>query len=94
MQLRQPMSENQETRLKRLRYRSWHRGCKETDLILGNYIDAHMDTMNLAEIERFEAFLEEDDDAIWKWLTGKLEPKDEYKPLIDILRHFREFSES
>ncbi|WP_294292468.1 succinate dehydrogenase assembly factor 2, partial [uncultured Sphingomonas sp.] len=30
-----------ETRLKRLRFRSWHRGTKEADLMVGGFFDAH-----------------------------------------------------
>lgn len=34
--------EDHATRLKRLRMRSWHRGIKEMDLILGGFADDEM----------------------------------------------------
>jgi antitoxin CptB len=69
--------------LKRLTYRSWHRGCKETDLILGTYCDKNITTLGKAELERFEALLDEEDADIWAWLTGKTPcPKPEFAPLI------------
>lgn len=79
-----------EVRLKRLRYRSWHRGCKETDLILGGYCDRHLDGMEAAELALCEALLEEDDSDIWAWLTEKSQsPKSEYEPLLAKMRNFQ-----
>ena len=31
--------------LKRLTYRSWHRGCKETDLVLGTYCTRNIEQL-------------------------------------------------
>lgn len=73
--------------LKRLRYRSWHRGCKETDLVLGTFCDTRVESLNDAELLRYEALLDEDDADIWGWLTGKLAcPKPEFGPLLDELK--------
>jgi antitoxin CptB len=57
---------------KRLIFRSWHRGCKETDVILGNFCDANIHQMNAEEIAYFEAILEEEDADLYRWLTGEL----------------------
>jgi len=79
-----------EARLKRLRYRSWHRGCKETDLILGGYCDTYLEGMEAAELALCEALLEEDDAEIWSWLTEKSQPpKSEYEPLLAKMRQFQ-----
>ena len=73
--------------LKRLTYRSWHRGCKETDLVLGTYCAKHVDGLNEADLHLFEAFLDEDDAEIWAWLTEKTPcPKADYAPLLTALR--------
>ncbi len=73
--------------LKRLHYRSWHRGCKETDLVLGRYCDAQLTALSEAELHCYEAFLDEDDSDIWNWLTDKTRcPKAEYSSLIAILK--------
>lgn len=73
--------------LKRLTYRSWHRGCKETDLVLGTYCAQKIEQLSDEELARFEAFLDEDDADIWNWLTEKTPcPSPEYAPLIDALR--------
>lgn len=74
---------------KRLHYRSWHRGCKETDLVLGRYCDAQLDAMDTAAMAQFEALLDEDDSDIWAWLTEKQPcPKPEYAPLLARLKQF------
>jgi antitoxin CptB len=73
--------------LKRLTYRSWHRGCKETDLVLGTFCTRHVADMNDAELACFEAFLDEDDAEIWAWLTNKTPcPNATYAPLLERLR--------
>jgi antitoxin CptB len=61
---------DRETRLKRLRFRAWHRGTKEADLMVGGYFDACGQSWNAAEIDWFEAFLEEQDVDIMAWAMG------------------------
>ena len=61
---------DREHRLKRLRFRSWHRGTKEADLMIGGYFDAHSAGWDESEITWFEAFLEEQDVDIMAWAMG------------------------
>jgi antitoxin CptB len=61
-----------DVRLRRIRYRSWHRGCKETDVILGNFADKALRSLTTdEELALYEALLEEQDVDIWNWLTDK-----------------------
>lgn len=70
-----PMSDHDlDTRRKRIRYRSWHRGCKETDLIFGPFADAHVGALDAGQIARLEALLEETDADLFEWLTDKARP--------------------
>ena len=81
------INNNQEIRLKRLHYRSWHRGCKETDLVLGTYCDRNLEAMDEPGLTLYEALLDEDDADIWNWLTDKTTcPKPEYATLIAALK--------
>ncbi len=57
---------------RRLRYQSWHRGCKETDIILGFFCDQHLNDMDDAALRQFEAILNEDDADLFQWLTAKV----------------------
>lgn len=78
-----------ETRLKRLRYRSWHRGCKETDIILGNFADDRLKSLNPELLDIYEQLLDEDDANIWNWISGKSTPeKSEYEPLIELFKDY------
>lgn len=78
-----------ENRLKRLRYRSWHRGCKETDLILGWFADEHLCQSSPEQLGIYEKFLGENDTDIWDWLTEKTPlPSLEYSFIIEILKPY------
>ena len=82
-----------EIRLKRLYFRSAHRGSKEADLILGRFAATRLKTMNEAALLEFEAFLEENDNDIWDWVSGKSLPEDRrYAALIMDLRENYELS--
>lgn len=59
-----------EYRLKRLRYRAWHRGTREADLMIGGFFDSHGARWNEAELAWFEALLEEQDVDIMAWAMG------------------------
>ena len=61
-------------RRKRLRYRAWHRGTKEMDLILGPFADAHVEAYDTAQLDRLEALLNEEDPPLLKWVMGQEEP--------------------
>jgi antitoxin CptB len=74
-------------RLKRLYFRSSHRGSKETDIILAPYASAHLESMSDTELDEFESFLAENDTDIWDWVAGKSLPEDgRYATLIERLR--------
>lgn len=60
-------------RRRRLRYRAWHRGTKEMDLVLGPFADAHLDGFGAAELDRLEALMDEEDTDLLSWVMG-LEP--------------------
>ena len=58
-------------RRRRLKYRAWHRGTREMDLVLGPYADAHADGLNEAELLRLETFMAEEDTDLLKWVMGQ-----------------------
>jgi antitoxin CptB len=58
-------------RRRRLRYRAWHRGTKEMDLVLGPFADAHLDSFGEAELDRLEALMDEEDTDLLKWVMGQ-----------------------
>jgi len=91
--VKKSMSESADTRIKRIRYRSWHRGCKETDLILGGFCDKFAESLDEEGLTLFEQLLDEEDVEIWAWLTGAEQPENAaYAPMIEKLRHFRSYT--
>lgn len=59
-----------DARLKKLRFRAWRRGFREADLILGPFADKHVPAMTPAELDRFEALLEQPDQDLYGWIVG------------------------
>lgn len=83
-------SEDTEVRRKRLRFRSWHRGTREMDLLLGRFADAHLATMDSDQLDLYEALLLESDPDLYAWITGKAavpEPLDH--DVMKLLRNFK-----
>jgi antitoxin CptB len=65
-----PGAMNREDRLKRLRFRAWHRGTKEADLLIGCYFDSFSAGWSDAEIDWIETLLDEQDADIVAWAIG------------------------
>ena len=61
-------------RLKRLRFRAWHRGTKEADLLIGGFFDRYSGSWSDAEIDWYERLLEEQDVDIMAWAIGSQTP--------------------
>lgn len=61
---------DREHRLKRLRFRAWHRGVKEADLLVGGFFDRYSAEWGEDEIALFEDLLEEQDVDIMAWAMG------------------------
>jgi antitoxin CptB len=63
-------SEGLDARRRKLLFRSWHRGIREMDLILGGFADSAMATLTDAELDQYEHLLELQDADILSWFTG------------------------
>lgn len=86
--------DERDKRIRRLRYQSWHRGCKETDALLGNYFDRHASDLTSQQLDLYETLLEEDDWDIWQWVAYETAPPNQhFMPIIKELRRFHEFSQ-
>ena len=82
------MSETPEARLKRMRMRSWRRGTKEMDLVMGPYADERLASMDDAALDAYDALLEENDQDLMKWVLGQSEAPEVHAPLIAELAEF------
>ena len=67
---------------KKLSIRSWRRGTKELDLILGQFSDKNLNRLKMAELNLYEQFLSNDDYLIYNWLFSKEDSPKIFKSLI------------
>ena len=65
-------------RRKRLLFRSWHRGTREADLILGSFAEANLPGFDDTRLDRYEALLECLDADLFDWITGRTAPPPEH----------------
>jgi antitoxin CptB len=63
------MPENNK-RIERLRFRSWHRGTREMDLLLGSFADKHLQAFLPEQVDSYEALLLQSDPDLYNWITG------------------------
>jgi antitoxin CptB len=78
-----------DARQRRILFRSWHRGMREMDLILGRFIDAQIASLSESELDDFERLLEAPDADVFSWLTGAAAiPKPYDTPLFRKIRAF------
>jgi antitoxin CptB len=64
------MSETAEARLKRMRMRSWRRGTKEMDMILGPFSDERLASLDAPTLDMYDRLLEENDQDLYPWVSG------------------------
>jgi len=62
-----------ETYKKKIIFKASHRGSKEMDILLGNFIKKYIELFNENELGLFSAILDCDDDDIYQWILGKKE---------------------
>jgi antitoxin CptB len=80
---------NDQLRLKKLKYRAWHRGFVEADLILGGFADAHVAELSDDDLDRFEILLEQPDPDLYAWIVGQADtPAEMDGPLLDRVKAF------
>ena len=81
-------SETPVARLKRLSMRSWRRGTKEMDLILGPFSDAHLAQMDAGTLATYDTLLNENDQDLLPWIMGQSTPPAALAPLLSRIARF------
>ncbi len=80
--------ETHEARTKRMTMRSWRRGTKEMDLILGPYADAYIAQMNEDALNLYDALLEENDQDLLAMILGQQESPQQFAKLLAEIEEF------
>lgn len=60
-----------DVRRRKILFRSWHRGMREMDLIMGRFADAAVDAMTDDELAAFEQLIEMPDRELLAWISGE-----------------------
>ena len=82
-------SEGLDPRRRRVLFRSWHRGIREMDLVLGRFADDNIDQLSDEELTVYEALMEVPDRDLLKWVTGEAEVPANYD--TDVFARVRTF---
>ena len=82
------MEETPENRLKRLNMRSWRRGTKEMDLILGPFADAELAKLSGEMLDLYESLLAENDQDLYQWMSGQMAAPAEHSQITAEIRNF------
>jgi len=74
---------------KKIIYRSKHRGTKEMDLLLGNFVVKYIDTFNNKELNELNNLLSIEDDVIYDYYFNR---KNKVKlPVNRVIEKFKKF---
>lgn len=84
------MSEPRDVRIKRMQMRSMRRGIKEMDIILSAYAGRNLADMDAHGLDVYDALLHENDQDLYQWVTGQVQPPPRFASLIaDIAQTFQ-----
>ena len=90
MELHDGPGDELDLRRRRLRYRAWHRGMREMDLVLGRFADAELESLTPHELDQLEALMEAPDPDLFAWILGQSDVPPERDTVI--FRRLAEFN--
>jgi antitoxin CptB len=78
---------DRDIRIRRIRYRAWHRGTREADFLIGGFFDRCHEEWSDGEMDWFEELLEEQDVDIMAWAIGTLPVPDRFAgPMMERMK--------
>jgi antitoxin CptB len=82
-------SQGLDERRRKLLFRAWRRGVRETDLIVGRFADAQIDKFSETDLDDFERLIEAPNAALYAWVIGaEAIPADYDTAVLAKLREF------
>jgi antitoxin CptB len=72
---------------RKLAFRSWHRGTREMDLLLGRFADAMLQGLSEGDLRLYSDLLAENDPDLYEWLMGKSPPPEPFAALLEKMRN-------
>jgi antitoxin CptB len=87
--LENEMTSERRQRLGRIQFRSWRRGFREADLVLGPFSDQVAPTLSDAELDQFERLIDEEDQWLYGWIIERDPTPPEFEtPVMAKVRAF------
>ncbi|MBK67496.1 MAG: succinate dehydrogenase assembly factor 2 [Rickettsiales bacterium] len=84
------MTDQLDDRRKKLIFRSWHRGTREADLLIGSFAKENIPNFTEEQLAQFETIMERSDPDIYNWMTGREEEPEELKgDVMNMLKDYR-----
>ena len=84
------VSEDIETRRRKLLFRAQRRGFRELDLYMEQFTSAHLAGLNTRQLDEFEAVLNIPDQHVHDWIMGRAEPPENLRSeVLDLVLSFR-----
>ena len=80
---------NKEILIKQIIYRSSHRGTKEMDLLLGNFVKKNVYSLTHEDLYDLLYLLSIDDEALFNWYTKKSDDKIPTTRVSKLLKEFK-----
>jgi len=82
-------SEGLDDRRKKLLFRAWRRGVRETDLIVGRFADAYIGALDEPALDDFERLIEVPNADLYSWVSGEADIPATYDTTV--LRQLKNF---
>ncbi|MCE3255896.1 MAG: hypothetical protein K0R25_1390 [Rickettsiaceae bacterium] len=79
---------DKEILIKSLLYKSLHRGCKETDILLGKFAESNIRKFGDEDLTIYSDLVLEDDVMIYDWILQISQAPKKYQNLINNIRQF------
>lgn len=78
------------TRRRKLKFRASHRGLRELDLFMEQFVATHLDAFDAGDLDQFEAVLDIPDRQVYAFIMGQARPPPEMRSrVLDLMLAFR-----
>ena len=76
-----------EARIARAKFRSWHRGTREADYLMGGFFDRYSPKWDETDLSWFERLLDRDDVDVMAWAMGTAPVPEEFAgPQMELMK--------
>ena len=81
---------NKEILKKQIIYRSTHRGSKEMDILLGNFVKEYVDKFTDDDLKKLDKILKIEDEILYRWYFSKQNSQQVPKNKVsEMLKNFK-----